>query len=88
MLPGSFPLQSSFLVCGTTQNGGVDGCAVHVMGAAIPNFLQPGTLVRFEKAQGLIVKVLPVPGWRPMKKLACFSYDVVVFSTTGLSRAS
>ncbi|GFV97928.1 e3 ubiquitin-protein ligase RNF13 [Trichonephila clavipes] len=41
-----------------------------VMGAAIPNDLQPGAFVWFEKTQGLPVKVLPVPGWRPMKQLA------------------
>ncbi|GFT44029.1 uncharacterized protein TNCV_3046891 [Trichonephila clavipes] len=37
--PGSIPLQSSFLVRGTTLNGGVDGWAsraAHVMGAVIP----------------------------------------------------
>ncbi|GFU88817.1 uncharacterized protein TNCV_4444941 [Trichonephila clavipes] len=36
-----------------------------------------------------LVKVLPMPGWRPMKQLAVrvHCYDVVVFPTTGLSRA-
>ncbi|GFV68621.1 uncharacterized protein TNCV_2274841 [Trichonephila clavipes] len=36
---------SRFLVLGTTPNGGVDGWAsraARVMGAAIPNVLQPG----------------------------------------------
>ncbi|GFS89122.1 uncharacterized protein TNCV_1258731 [Trichonephila clavipes] len=42
----------------------------HVMGTAIPNILQPGAFVWFEKTQGLQVKVLPVPGWWPMKQLA------------------
>ncbi|GFW00064.1 uncharacterized protein TNCV_3568541 [Trichonephila clavipes] len=71
--PGFIPLQSSFFVRGTTPNGGIDGWAsraAHVMGAKIPNVLQPGAFVRFEKTQGPIVKVLPVPGWRPMKQLA------------------
>ncbi|GFX57337.1 e3 ubiquitin-protein ligase RNF13 [Trichonephila clavipes] len=44
--------------------------AAHVMGYAIPNVLQPGSFVWFEKTQGLLMKVLPVPGWRPMKQLA------------------
>ncbi|GFX45521.1 uncharacterized protein TNCV_2740581 [Trichonephila clavipes] len=44
--------------------------AAYVMGAAIPNVLQPGALIRFEKTDGPLVKVLPVPGRRPMKKLA------------------
>ncbi|GFU74108.1 uncharacterized protein TNCV_1642321 [Trichonephila clavipes] len=44
--------------------------AAHVMGAAIPNVLQPGAFIWFEKIQGLLVNVLPVPGWRPMKQLA------------------
>ncbi|GFV08395.1 uncharacterized protein TNCV_328291 [Trichonephila clavipes] len=37
---------------------------------AIPNILQPGTFVWFEKTQRPLLKVLPVPGWRPMKQLA------------------
>ncbi|GFV73442.1 uncharacterized protein TNCV_3389581 [Trichonephila clavipes] len=40
------------------------------MGTAIPNVLQPGAFVRFEKTQGPLMKVLPVPGWRPIKQLA------------------
>ncbi|GFT26507.1 uncharacterized protein TNCV_3603571 [Trichonephila clavipes] len=40
------------------------------MGAAIPNVLQPGAFVWFEKIQWPLVKLLPVPGWRPMKQLA------------------
>ncbi|GFT21710.1 e3 ubiquitin-protein ligase RNF13 [Trichonephila clavipes] len=70
--PGSIPLQSSFLVRGTTPNGDVDGWmsrTAHVMGAGIPNVLQPGTFVWFEKTQGPLLKLL-VPGWRPMKQLA------------------
>ncbi|GFX78516.1 hypothetical protein TNCV_29561 [Trichonephila clavipes] len=46
--PGSIPLQSSFLVLGTTPNGGVDGWssrAAHVLVAAIPNVLQPNAFV-------------------------------------------
>ncbi|GFX65698.1 uncharacterized protein TNCV_4093901 [Trichonephila clavipes] len=57
---------------GSTPNGGVDGWAsraAHVMGAAIPNVLQSGTFVLFEKTHEPLVKVLPVPGWRPMKQL-------------------
>ncbi|GFV37078.1 uncharacterized protein TNCV_791651 [Trichonephila clavipes] len=69
------PLQSSFLMRSTTPNAGVDGWAsraAHVMGAAIPNVLQPGSFAWFEKTQGLLVKVLPMPQcfsnfhyWRP-----------------------
>ncbi|GFV26657.1 e3 ubiquitin-protein ligase RNF13 [Trichonephila clavipes] len=44
--------------------------AAHFMGAAIPNVLQPGSFVWFEKTQGLLMKVLRVPGWRPMKQFA------------------
>ncbi|GFU90885.1 uncharacterized protein TNCV_4922181 [Trichonephila clavipes] len=44
--------------------------AAHIMGTANPNVLQPGAFVWFEKTQGPPVKVLPVPGWRPMKPLA------------------
>ncbi|GFU17817.1 e3 ubiquitin-protein ligase RNF13 [Trichonephila clavipes] len=44
--------------------------AAHVMGAAIPTVLQPGTFVWFVKTQGSLMKVLPLPGWRSMKKLA------------------
>ncbi|GFV25291.1 uncharacterized protein TNCV_4642521 [Trichonephila clavipes] len=40
------------------------------MAAAIPNVLQLGVFVRFEKTQEPLMKVLPVPGWRPMKQLA------------------
>ncbi|GFY10585.1 e3 ubiquitin-protein ligase RNF13 [Trichonephila clavipes] len=52
---------------------GIDGWAsraAHVRGAAIPNVLQPGAFVWFEKTHGPLVKVLPVPGLRPMKQLA------------------
>ncbi|GFX24895.1 e3 ubiquitin-protein ligase RNF13 [Trichonephila clavipes] len=69
----SIPLQSCFLVRGITPNGGVDrwaSRAEHVMGAVIPNVLQPGAFVWFEKTQGPLVKALPVPGGRPMKQLA------------------
>ncbi|GFX36667.1 uncharacterized protein TNCV_580461 [Trichonephila clavipes] len=40
------------------------------MGAAIPNVLRPDTFVWFGKTQEPVVKVPPVPGWRPMKQLA------------------
>ncbi|GFU83445.1 e3 ubiquitin-protein ligase RNF13 [Trichonephila clavipes] len=49
----------------TIPNGGVDGWAsraAHVMGAAIPNVLQPGAFVWLEKTRGPLVKVLLVPG--------------------------
>ncbi|GFU19746.1 uncharacterized protein TNCV_3960921 [Trichonephila clavipes] len=36
----------------------------------MPNILQPGVFVWFEKTQRPLVKVLPVPVWRPMKQLA------------------
>ncbi|GFT72241.1 uncharacterized protein TNCV_1801251 [Trichonephila clavipes] len=73
--PGSIPLHSSFLVRGTTPNGGVNGWASRAArsthnGAAIPNVLQPGAFVWFEKTQGPLVKILLVPGWHPMKQLA------------------
>ncbi|GFT31329.1 uncharacterized protein TNCV_607731 [Trichonephila clavipes] len=67
------PQQSSFLVCVTTPNGSVDRWALraaYVKGAAIPNALQPGAFVWFEKTQGPVAKVLHVPGWRLMKQLA------------------
>ncbi|GFT49078.1 e3 ubiquitin-protein ligase RNF13 [Trichonephila clavipes] len=65
--------QSSFLVSSTTPNGGVEkgaSRAAHVMGTVIPNVLQPDAFVWFQKRQGPLVKVLPLPGWRPMKQLA------------------
>ncbi|GFX52289.1 uncharacterized protein TNCV_4801461 [Trichonephila clavipes] len=64
---------SSFLVSGTTPNEGVNGWAsraAHEMGAAIPNVLQPRAFVWFEKTQGSLMKMLPVPEWRPIKQLA------------------
>ncbi|GFV37753.1 e3 ubiquitin-protein ligase RNF13 [Trichonephila clavipes] len=69
--------QSTFLVRGTTPNGGVDGwasSAAHVTGTAIPNVLQPGAFEWFEKTQGPLVKVLHVPGRRPMEHLAVRVY--------------
>ncbi|GFW71108.1 uncharacterized protein TNCV_91511 [Trichonephila clavipes] len=36
--------------------------AAHEMGAAIPNVLQPGAFVWFEKTQGPLMKVLPLLG--------------------------
>ncbi|GFX39701.1 e3 ubiquitin-protein ligase RNF13 [Trichonephila clavipes] len=44
--------------------------AAQVMGAAITNVLPPGAFVWFEKTQVPLVKMLPVSGWRPMKRLA------------------
>ncbi|GFY11404.1 uncharacterized protein TNCV_3182461 [Trichonephila clavipes] len=67
----------SFLVSGTHPNGGGDGWAsraAHVMCTSIPNVLQPGTLVWFEKTQGFQMKVLPVPGGRQMKQLALSAF--------------
>ncbi|GFW80328.1 uncharacterized protein TNCV_2944611 [Trichonephila clavipes] len=63
---------------GNTRNGRHD-----------PKCPSASAFVWFEKTQGPLVEVLPVPRWRPMKQLlyACISYDVAVFSTTGLSRA-
>ncbi|GFS53933.1 uncharacterized protein TNCV_3761541 [Trichonephila clavipes] len=66
-------MHSSFLVHVTTPNRGADGWgsrAAHVMGAAIPNVLQPGAFVWFEKTRRPRMKVLPVPRWHPMKQLA------------------
>ncbi|GFX12742.1 uncharacterized protein TNCV_3437161 [Trichonephila clavipes] len=39
-------------------------------GGMIPNVLQADTSVWFEKKQGILVKVLSVSGWWPMKQLA------------------
>ncbi|GFV76481.1 e3 ubiquitin-protein ligase RNF13 [Trichonephila clavipes] len=50
-------------VKGRTSNGRRD-----------PKCLQPGALVWFEKTQEPPVKVLPGPGWRPMKQLAVRVY--------------
>ncbi|GFW31622.1 hypothetical protein TNCV_4682951 [Trichonephila clavipes] len=47
---GSNPLQSSLIVRGTIPNGGVNGWAsraAHVMGAVIPNVLQPGAVIHW-----------------------------------------
>ncbi|GFW83766.1 hypothetical protein TNCV_668791 [Trichonephila clavipes] len=63
--PASIPSQSSFLECGTTPNGGIDGwasSAVQAMGTVIPNVFHLGAFELFEKTQGPLVKVLPVPG--------------------------
>ncbi|GFU18927.1 uncharacterized protein TNCV_1700381 [Trichonephila clavipes] len=46
---------SSVSSCGTIPYEGVDGWAsraAHVMGTVIPNVLQPGAFVWFEKTQG------------------------------------
>ncbi|GFX36361.1 uncharacterized protein TNCV_4932741 [Trichonephila clavipes] len=40
------------------------------MGTTIPNVLQPGAFTWFEKTQGPLMKMLPMPGWRPIKQLA------------------
>ncbi|GFX22961.1 uncharacterized protein TNCV_2086691 [Trichonephila clavipes] len=70
MTPPSITPALSFLVCGTTSNGGVDGWASRARnGRHDPNVLQPGAFMWFEKTHGPLVKVLPVPGWRPMKQL-------------------
>ncbi|GFX00275.1 e3 ubiquitin-protein ligase RNF13 [Trichonephila clavipes] len=45
--------------------------------ATIPNVPQPGTFVWFEKIQGPLEKVLPVPGWRPMKQLVARVHFVI-----------
>ncbi|GFW55357.1 e3 ubiquitin-protein ligase RNF13 [Trichonephila clavipes] len=61
----SIPLPSSLLVHSTSPIGAVDKCtlrATHVMGAAIPNVLQPGAFIWFEETQGPLIKELPVPG--------------------------
>ncbi|GFX20416.1 e3 ubiquitin-protein ligase RNF13 [Trichonephila clavipes] len=71
--PGSLSLQSSFVVRHAIPNVGVDGWvsrAGYVMGVAISNVLQPGAFVWFENTHKFLVKVLPMPNWRPMKQLA------------------
>ncbi|GFV27418.1 uncharacterized protein TNCV_3796121 [Trichonephila clavipes] len=47
--------------------------AAYLMGAAIPNVLQPGAFVWFEKTQAPLVKELTVPGWWQLKH---FTVDV------------
>ncbi|GFV68008.1 histone-lysine N-methyltransferase SETMAR [Trichonephila clavipes] len=42
----------------------------HVMGASIPNVLQPGAFIWFEETQGPLMKMLPVSERWPMKQLA------------------
>ncbi|GFV55343.1 uncharacterized protein TNCV_2268941 [Trichonephila clavipes] len=64
------PLQSSFLVHGTTPKECIDrwvSRAAHIMGAAIPDVVQPGAFVWFKKTQRSLMIVLPVSGWQPMK---------------------
>ncbi|GFV20214.1 e3 ubiquitin-protein ligase RNF13 [Trichonephila clavipes] len=56
-----------------TANGGVDwwsSRAVHALGAAITNALQPGAFMWFEKTQGRLIKELPLPVWRQMKQMS------------------
>ncbi|GFV76400.1 uncharacterized protein TNCV_4546241 [Trichonephila clavipes] len=65
--------QFTLLLRGTTPNGGVDGQAsraTQVMSTTIPNVLQRGAFVGFEKTQGPLMNELHVPEWRPMKQLA------------------
>ncbi|GFV74431.1 hypothetical protein TNCV_5128731 [Trichonephila clavipes] len=71
-LPGSIPLQSNNIVSTPLQME-VSVCvslAAHVMGAAISDVLHPGSLRWFRKTEGLVVKVLHVPGQRLMRQLA------------------
>ncbi|GFY19842.1 uncharacterized protein TNCV_2145351 [Trichonephila clavipes] len=54
-------------------NGGIDrwvSSTANVMYAVNPNSLQPGAILRFEKTQGTLLKVLPVPEWWPTKQVA------------------
>ncbi|GFS87720.1 hypothetical protein TNCV_4213541 [Trichonephila clavipes] len=44
------------------------------MGAVTPNVLQPGAFVWSDKTQRPLMKVLPVPGWRPMKQFAACAF--------------
>ncbi|GFX88215.1 uncharacterized protein TNCV_3407581 [Trichonephila clavipes] len=65
--------QSNSIVHGTTLNECVvwwASKAALVMGAAILNAIQRGTLILFEKTQGSLVKVLSLTGWRQIKQLA------------------
>ncbi|GFW87666.1 hypothetical protein TNCV_4486311 [Trichonephila clavipes] len=54
--------KSSFLVRGTTPNGGVDGKEYTRNDTVITNVLQPGALVWFEKTQGSLMKAGGVIG--------------------------
>ncbi|GFX30357.1 uncharacterized protein TNCV_1964631 [Trichonephila clavipes] len=64
----STPLQTE------ASMGGPQGQPAHLLVAAIPNVLQPGTFVWFKKTHESQVKVLSVPGWRPMRQLAVHVY--------------
>ncbi|GFX51326.1 hypothetical protein TNCV_3102591 [Trichonephila clavipes] len=67
------PRKANLVVGYTTPNGGLDGwvsLAVHVMGAEIPDVLQPDALLWIEKAHRPVVKVLPESGQLPMRQLA------------------
>ncbi|GFX72033.1 e3 ubiquitin-protein ligase RNF13 [Trichonephila clavipes] len=44
--------------------------AAHLMGAVIPDVLQPGAFRWFGKTKGSVVKMLPVSGQRPKRQLA------------------
>ncbi|GFT18537.1 uncharacterized protein TNCV_1708481 [Trichonephila clavipes] len=62
---------SSFLVRGTSKRRrrwvGVKGQHTWQGDAVIPNVLQSGTFIWLERHRNL-VKMLSVPGWRPMKQ--------------------
>ncbi|GFW88427.1 uncharacterized protein TNCV_3551971 [Trichonephila clavipes] len=61
------------LVCGTTASGGVDGCAVKGSTRNVrrdPKCPSARRLRMVREDTGLLVKVLPMPGWQPMKQLA------------------
>ncbi|GFV51213.1 e3 ubiquitin-protein ligase RNF13 [Trichonephila clavipes] len=73
------------LVRRTTPNEGVHGWvsrAAHVIGTAIPNVLQPGVIVWIEKTQGSLMKVLPVPGCRPLKQLAVRVHFLLIWRSS------
>ncbi|GFT87487.1 hypothetical protein TNCV_2395891 [Trichonephila clavipes] len=64
---------SSFLVHGTTPNGGVDGRAEKGNtrnGRHYPKCSSARRLRMVREDTEPLVKFLPVPGWRPMKQLA------------------
>ncbi|GFW24097.1 uncharacterized protein TNCV_4951411 [Trichonephila clavipes] len=78
--------QSIFLTRGTTPNEGIDewaSRAAHVMGTVIPNVIQPGTFVWFEKTQGPLVKV-QTPWMAADEAVACMCAFLTMWRSSRL----
>ncbi|GFT01103.1 uncharacterized protein TNCV_4054921 [Trichonephila clavipes] len=83
-IESGFVAKGDLVPFGTTPNGGFDGWAsraAHVMGAAIPNVLQPGAFTWFEKTQG---EGATCTWMAAVEAVGCTR----AFLTTGLPRAS